>query len=113
MSPPPGGDGSVLRAGAVTDVGRTRQINQDAPLVADELQLWAVADGMGGHQGGEAQARGRESRGGRDGRRCRSLPLGIVEAVLRLVPAEWADRHLPERPPDGERRRRCRPQQPS
>ena len=53
MTPPAGGDGSVLRAGAVTDVGRTRQINQDAPLVADELQLWAVADGMGGHQGGE------------------------------------------------------------
>jgi serine/threonine protein phosphatase PrpC len=53
MTPPAGSDGSVLRAGAVTDVGRTRQINQDAPLVADELQLWAVADGMGGHQGGE------------------------------------------------------------
>jgi protein phosphatase len=42
-----------LRAGAVTDVGRARQINQDAPLVADEHQLWAVADGMGGHRGGE------------------------------------------------------------
>jgi serine/threonine protein phosphatase PrpC len=53
VTPPAAGDGSVLRAGAVTDVGRTRQINQDAPLVADELQLWAVADGMGGHQGGE------------------------------------------------------------
>ena len=28
-------------------------INQDSPLVADRLPLFAVADGMGGHQGGE------------------------------------------------------------
>jgi protein phosphatase len=42
-----------IRAGAVTDVGRTRNINQDTPLVADDLGLWAVADGMGGHKGGE------------------------------------------------------------
>jgi protein phosphatase len=44
---------TVLRAGAVTDVGRARQVNQDTPLVADEHELWAVADGMGGHNGGE------------------------------------------------------------
>jgi protein phosphatase len=43
----------MLRAGVVTDVGRARQINQDTPLVADEHSLWAVADGMGGHRGGE------------------------------------------------------------
>lgn len=42
-----------LRAGVVTDVGRVRHANQDTPLVADEHQLWAVADGMGGHRGGE------------------------------------------------------------
>jgi protein phosphatase len=42
-----------LRAGVVTDVGRARQVNQDTPLVADQFQLWAVADGMGGHAGGE------------------------------------------------------------
>jgi len=42
-----------LRAGGVTDVGRMRQVNQDTPLLADNVQLWAVADGMGGHNGGE------------------------------------------------------------
>lgn len=42
-----------LRAGGVTDVGRMRQVNQDTPLLADNVQLWAVADGMGGHRGGE------------------------------------------------------------
>jgi serine/threonine protein phosphatase PrpC len=42
-----------LRSGGRTDVGRMRQVNQDTPLLADGRQLWAVADGMGGHNGGE------------------------------------------------------------
>ena len=43
-----------------TDVGKLRANNQDA-LVAME-QLWGVADGMGGHKGGEIA-----SAGARDG----------------------------------------------
>jgi serine/threonine protein phosphatase PrpC len=42
-----------VRVGAVTDTGRVRSINQDAFLVLEDLGLYAVADGMGGHQGGE------------------------------------------------------------
>ncbi len=42
-----------LRAGATTDVGRVRTINQDSFLVLDDRGLYVVADGMGGHQGGE------------------------------------------------------------
>ena len=43
---------TVLRSGAATDVGRVRSNNQDSHLVRDG-ELFAVADGMGGHQGGE------------------------------------------------------------
>lgn len=38
---------------ALTDVGLKREINQDSILVDYELGLFIVADGMGGHRGGE------------------------------------------------------------
>lgn len=38
---------------AQTDVGLKREINQDAILVDHDLSLYIVADGMGGHKGGE------------------------------------------------------------
>jgi protein phosphatase len=40
-----------LASGAATDVGRVRTLNEDSYLVAE--RLFAVADGMGGHRGGE------------------------------------------------------------
>lgn len=40
-----------LSAGAATDTGRVRTANEDSVLVADGV--FAVADGMGGHRGGE------------------------------------------------------------
>ena len=36
-----------------TDVGRRRSHNEDQILVAEEIGLFAVADGMGGHQAGD------------------------------------------------------------
>jgi serine/threonine protein phosphatase PrpC len=38
---------------AQTDVGLKREINQDAILVDHDSNLFIVADGMGGHKGGE------------------------------------------------------------
>jgi protein phosphatase len=45
---------TTLRAGSATDVGRVRQINEDRVLVEDGL--YAVCDGLGGHQAGEVAA---------------------------------------------------------
>jgi protein phosphatase len=39
--------------GAATDVGKIRRHNEDAYLANPQAGVWAVADGMGGHEGGQ------------------------------------------------------------
>ncbi len=43
---------NILCAG-VSDVGRKRKTNQDSIFTDSELAVFAVADGMGGHNGGD------------------------------------------------------------
>jgi protein phosphatase len=42
-----------IRAHGLTNIGMKRKINQDAFLKDDAMRLYIVADGMGGHRGGE------------------------------------------------------------
>lgn len=46
-----------VESAALTDVGQKRKINQDAFFLDDQMGLYVVADGMGGHKAGEVAAR--------------------------------------------------------
>ena len=46
-----------LAYSGLSDVGRVREHNEDAHLIADDIGLFVVADGMGGHLGGRTASK--------------------------------------------------------
>lgn len=46
----------TINSAGLSDIGRKRRVNQDCFCTEDRLQLYVVADGMGGHLSGEVAA---------------------------------------------------------
>lgn len=94
-----------LHHGAATDVGRVREVNEDAYLVAPPV--FAVADGMGGHEGGEVASAivveefERLARDGYDPHRGYDAVAATLEACQRRI-----DEYAAEQAARGVSRRR-------
>lgn len=62
-----------FRSAGVTDRGLARQANEDAFLLCPDVGLFAVADGMGGHRGGQVAS------------------AAVIEALAAVPPAPTAN----------------------
>ena len=79
--------------GAATDIGQVREGNEDSFLVV--APLYAVADGMGGHRGGEvASSLALETVQGMFERREGSLADQVVEANRAVFDRSQNDRSV-------------------
>lgn len=91
----PGSSALRLKAAGRTDLGKRRQHNEDVVLVREDLGLFVVADGAGGHNAGEVAsalaARSMENYFGATVRATHELPefnrLGMPNGARRLSSA--------------------------
>ncbi|MDX1556631.1 MAG: protein phosphatase 2C domain-containing protein [Xanthomonadales bacterium] len=49
--------GVAFESCALSHIGHVREINEDAYICRDDAGIWAVADGLGGHEAGELASR--------------------------------------------------------
>ena len=47
----------MVQAAGFSDIGKVRKVNEDCFLLNEPIGLYVVADGMGGHRGGEVASR--------------------------------------------------------
>src|SRR5687767_1215868 len=76
----------------LSDVGKKRDHNEDSFLVDESLSLYVVADGMGGHQGGDYA-----SRMAVETVRREIADSGEVEAAAKRILEADPTLHLPPR----------------
>jgi protein phosphatase len=79
---------SRYRSAACTDVGMKREHNEDSFLVNEDLGLYVVCDGMGGHAGGETASR----------LAVQTVEKELISARLRTDDPFAAKTPLPESP---------------
>lgn len=84
----------TLAIGAATDVGKVREVNQDAFFATPPL--FVVADGMGGHHGGDVASRIAVEEFERADAAALSSPTSLVGARLITLVLESAQARIAE-----------------